>query len=136
MLQESEFMRRGVDLLTEEDFEYEGHRKVVEWIFERGAGIEVVDGEHDVLGGCEDPDIRKLVAGMLMEDLPGQAVERVFSDCVGVMRRRRKQKRIEELRGIINEKERKGERVPPDVLQEQMRLLVELKARRDVTARE
>ena len=128
MLLRTECLHKGCEMLSEDDFEDELHRRIARVILEGDPARG--DVNRRVLSCCEDEEQRRLAAQFMMEDLPPGSPEKVFDDCISVLSRRRQQRRVGELMAIISGKERRGEQVPSRILKEQMQLLLELKSRK------
>jgi len=128
VLQTDDYAQKAFEELTEADFENKVHRRLLRSIFK-----SVESGEEllldSILKDC-DKDERRLAARLTMEEMPPAAVDKVFRDCVRVLRRRSKEKRVQQLRDIISQKESEGESVPSEILKEQMELLTDLKKSR------
>ncbi len=122
----TEFTNNIKNHLKLEDFEDETHRALMGIILEVGAE-DSQSFTDSIVRLCEGEDERRLATRLTMEEMPEGAVNRVFEDCVRVIKHRRKQRRVEELAEVISEKERRGEPVPLEELAEQLKLLAELK---------
>ncbi len=129
IMHRGEFFARVRQDLRASDFEDESHRRVLETI------LEMREAQKDdlldaVIRNCEEEEDRRLAARLAMEEVPPGRSDRAFADCVQALMHRRKHRRVEELSNIMQEKERRGEKIPSEILKEQMDLLTELKVRR------
>lgn len=90
-----------------EDLEHEAHRRLAARLLAEGAPADPVAAV-----GVADPELRELVAALLMEGQAGERPERELADCLARLERRRLERRIATLTGEIETLAARGEPIP------------------------
>jgi len=129
IMHRGEYLDRVRQDLCTLDFEDDSHRRVLEKILELREA-RTGDVANALPGCCDEEEDRRLAARLAMEEVPPGESDRAYADCIRTLMHRRKYRRIEELTDIMHEKERRGEKIPPEILREQTELLAELKTRK------
>ncbi len=121
LLQYPELRERAREALAPGDFEDELHRRLAERIWEPVPRVVRDDeggGATLMLFGGTDPDLRNLIAALVMEAPQGEQAERAFADCLARLQRRRTERRIADLARQIEELAARGLPIPRELGQE------------------
>ncbi|MFP4200728.1 MAG: DNA primase [Clostridia bacterium] len=130
MLRHPEYLARGRGCLKAADFRSHLYGSLAGVIFEsevqdphRLAGIMIGDG---------DERTKAELARIMMETSDSKADDRVFEDCVALLKKRSIKGKLEELRRQVADLQRRGEPIPPGLLREQAELLGRLQGSDDL----
>jgi len=124
MLANADYLRWGREILTPEDFRSRSYSELAERIL-----TAVEEDPHRLAGALvadvSGEEMTELAGIMLGEDIAQD--QRAFEDCTDLLKRRTVQRRLEELQRTVGDMQRRDETIPVQMMQEQARLLRELK---------
>ncbi|MDQ7794101.1 MAG: DNA primase [bacterium] len=110
--------RAGLDV-----FEDPAHREIAAGLMRAGEGGELTPAE--LLESLDDPTARSVVAGAQLQEYSPEVLARVVEDCLGKLRRHRRDQRKHEIVREIGRREASGEGIPKSLLEELQDLLTE-----------
>ncbi|MFO7942197.1 MAG: DNA primase [Bacillota bacterium] len=126
MLRHPEYLARGRECLQPEDFRSRLYAALAGDILES----DDVEDPHRMAGimiGRGDEEMKAELARIMMEESDASSDDRVFEDCVVLLKKRSVEGKLEKLRRQVADLQRRGEPIPPELLREQADLLAELK---------
>lgn len=121
LLQHPELREAAREALVPGDFEDGLHRRLAERLLEPVPWVARDDqgeGATLMLFGGTDPELRDLIAALMMEAPAGERADRAFADGVARLQRRRQERRIADLTRRIGELAARGLPIPRELGQE------------------
>lgn len=120
LLRHPELRPRAREAITPQDFEDEAYRRLAARILEPDQWVGPGEDGGAALAafGGDDPELRELVAALLMEGQGGERSERELADCLARLQRRRLERRIASLTREIEALAARGQPIPRQLGQE------------------